>query len=135
MSSWRRTRILAAAGGVWIITSGLFALALALPKSILLPYMVVVIMLYTVGELIHAPTSTSLVASLAPDALRGRYLSMVALSWGIAQTIGPGLFTGLLSYNNIAPWIATALIAASGAILVLSAESRIADDILRTGSR
>ncbi len=135
VSSWRRTRILAAAGGVWIITSGLFALALALPKSILLPYMVVVIMLYTVGELIHAPTSTSLVASLAPDALRGRYLSMVALSWGIAQTIGPGLFTGLLSYNNIAPWIATALIAASGAILVLSAESRIADDILRTGSR
>ncbi len=135
VSGWRRTRILAAAGLIWVVTAGLFAFALAVPRSVLLPYIIVVLVLYTFGELIHAPTSTSLVASLAPDALRGRYISMVSLSWGVAQTIGPALFTGLLAVNGAAPWGVTALIALGGAWLVLTAESRIPSAILRPEPR
>lgn len=131
VSTWRRTRILAAAGLIWIATSLLFAFALALPRSILFPYIVLIVMVYTFGELIHAPTSTSLVASLAPDALRGRYISMVSLSWGVAQTIGPALFTGLLAVSGAAPWGVTALFALGGVVLVLSIESRIPMGLLR----
>jgi MFS family permease len=135
VSGWRRTRVLAFSGAIWIATSVLFASALALPHWVLFPYIMVVLVVYTVGELLHAPTATSLVASLAPDALRGRYISMVSLSWGIAQTIGPALFTGLLTLHGSAPWIATAAIAFGGALLVLSAESRIPMPVLRPEQR
>lgn len=134
VGGWRRTRVLAAAGLIWVVTSGLFAAALALPRWVLLPYVMLVVMLYTLGELIHAPTATSLVASLAPDALRGRYLALVSLSWGVAQTIGPALFTGLLSWHAVAPWAATAGIALIGALLARSAEPFIPAELQRPGS-
>jgi MFS family permease len=135
VEAWRRTRILAAAGLIWVVTAGLFAFALALPRSVLLPYIILVLMIYTFGELIHAPTSTSLVASLAPDALRGRYISMISLSWGIAQTVGPALFTGLLTVNGVLPWSVTALFALGSVALVLWAEPAIPRGILRPETR
>jgi MFS family permease len=134
VSGWRRTRILFAAGMIWTVTSALFATALALPRSVLLPYLAVIVAIYTLGELIHAPTATSLVASLAPDNLRGRYLAMISLSWGIAQTVGPALFTGLLAWNDLAPWVATALIAIAGGLLARSAGPYIPAQLERSGS-
>lgn len=132
---WRRTRVLAVAGGIWVTASALFALGLSVPHAALIPYLTVVVMLYTMGELIHAPTSTSLVASLAPEALRGRYLSMISLSWGIAQTIGPALFTGLLTVNSFAPWGVTAVFALTGALVVVTAEPYISAELLRPRAR
>jgi MFS family permease len=55
----------------------------------------------TIGELILVPTATTYVANLAPPEMRGRYLSIYSLSWGIAFGIGPVL-GGLLN-DNIAP--------------------------------
>jgi MFS family permease len=135
VGNWRRTRVLAVAGIIWVTASALFACALAIPDALLPPYLALVVILYTLGELIHAPTSTSLVASLAPDALRGRYLAMISLSWGIAQTIGPALFTGLLAWSGVAPWAVTAVIAAGGALLVLTAEPFISAEVLRPRAR
>jgi len=55
----------------------------------------------TIGELILVPTATTYVANLAPPEMRGRYMSIYSLSWGIAFGIGPVL-GGLLN-DNIAP--------------------------------
>ncbi len=55
----------------------------------------------TIGELILIPTATTYVANLAPPEMRGRYMSIYSLSWGIAFGIGPVL-GGLLN-DNIAP--------------------------------
>jgi MFS family permease len=55
----------------------------------------------TVGELILIPTATTYVANLAPPDMRGRYMSIYSLSWGIAFGIGPVL-GGLLN-DNIGP--------------------------------
>lgn len=43
----------------------------------------------TIGELILAPTSNTYVANLAPPDMRGRYMSLYGLTWGVAAGIGP----------------------------------------------
>jgi MFS family permease len=50
----------------------------------------------TIGELILVPTSSKYVADLAPADLRGRYMSIYWLSWGMARTLAP-LIGGLLN--------------------------------------
>ncbi len=50
----------------------------------------------TIGELIVTPTATSLAANLAPVEMRGRYMSIYGLTWGIGAGIGP-LVGGLLN--------------------------------------
>ncbi len=43
----------------------------------------------TWGELFLVPTATTFAANLAPMDLRGRYMSIFSLSWGVATGIGP----------------------------------------------
>jgi MFS family permease len=55
----------------------------------------------TIGELVMTPTATSLVATLAPPDMRGRYMSVYSLAWPVAMGIGPVL--GGLLYDHISP--------------------------------
>jgi MFS family permease len=59
----------------------------------------------TLGELMLMPTATTYTAALAPADMRGRYMSVFGLTWGVASGIGPVL-GGLLSDNlgPTAPW-------------------------------
>ncbi|MBP1692526.1 MAG: major facilitator superfamily transporter [Chloroflexi bacterium] len=43
----------------------------------------------TFGELILSPTATAYAANLAPANMRGRYMSLFAMTWGVAAGIGP----------------------------------------------
>jgi len=56
----------------------------------------------TVGELIIMPTATTYVANLAPVDMRGRYMSIFGLTWGIAAAVGP-ILGGLLN-DNFGPY-------------------------------
>lgn len=49
----------------------------------------------TIGEMIVSPFQQSLVAGFAPEAMRGRYMAVSHLSWGMAFAIGP-YFAGTL---------------------------------------
>jgi MFS family permease len=55
----------------------------------------------TFGELTLVPTASKYVADLAPANLRGRYMSIHWLGWGLARTLSP-LLGGFLN-DNIAP--------------------------------
>jgi MFS family permease len=55
----------------------------------------------TVGELLLVPTATALTASLAPAEMRGRYMGVYNLTWGVSYGLGP-VMGGLLS-DRIAP--------------------------------
>ncbi len=57
--------------------------------------------LLTIGEMILMPTSSTFAANLAPADMRGRYMSLYTLTWGISMGIGPVL-GGLLS-DNLGP--------------------------------
>ncbi len=72
----------------------------------------------TVGELLLVPTTSALVANLAPPDMRGRYMSIYGLSWGIAAGIGP-VFGGILN-DAIAPraiWVGGALVCLAGFVV------------------
>jgi MFS family permease len=73
--------------------------SVALGKS--LPAFFISMIILTLGEMSLVPTSTSLVAGLAPPQMRGRYMSIYGLAWGIAVGIGP-VIGGFLN-DNIAP--------------------------------
>jgi MFS family permease len=65
----------------------------------------------TFGELTLVPTASKYVADLAPADLRGRYMSMHWLGWGLARTLAP-IIGGFLN-DNIAPraiWIGGLLV-------------------------
>jgi len=55
----------------------------------------------TIGEMIMIPTSTALTANLAPPDMRGRYMSVYGLTWGIGFGVGP-VIGGLLN-DRLAP--------------------------------
>ena len=83
--------------------------------------------LLTVGELIMAPTSTTLTAALAPPSMRGRYMGVLTLTWGISFGIGPVL-GGILS-DQFAPaaiWYGGLVMGLAAALgfLVLSRSAR-----------
>ncbi len=59
------------------------------------------IVILTFGELILIPTGTAYAASRAPDDLRGRYMSIYWLTWGLARAAAP-LVGGFLN-DAIAP--------------------------------
>jgi MFS family permease len=79
----------------------------------------------TVGELIQSPTATTLAANLAPAEMRGRYMSLYGLTWGVASGVGPVL-GGLLN-DQLGPkaiWYGGAAIGLASSLLFLGLVQR-----------
>lgn len=71
----------------------------------------------TVGELIVVPTATTLVANIAPDNMRARYLGLLSLGYPIGSGIGP-VVGGFLN-DAVAPvamWYGAGTMAVIGAV-------------------
>lgn len=75
------------------------------------PLFTVAMIVITIGEMVVAPFQQSLVASFAPEDMRGRYMAVSGLTWGMAFAIGP-YFAGLLldSANPNLLWVACGFI-------------------------
>jgi MFS family permease len=58
----------------------------------------------TVGEMFFAPVGQALVARLAPEDMRGRYLAMYGFSWTIPVALGPWI-AGLIMDNYNPNWV------------------------------
>jgi MFS family permease len=54
----------------------------------------------TVGEMLVAPVSQAVVAALAPEAMRGRYMAVFGFSWGIPFAIGPMLAGAVMDHAD-----------------------------------
>ena len=63
-------------------------------------YFVVAMVVITIGEMIVSPFQQALVASFAPEQMRGRYMAVSGLSWGISFAIGPYLAGLILDSAN-----------------------------------
>jgi len=61
---------------------------------------VIAMVVITIGEMIVSPFQQALVASFAPEAMRGRYMAVSGLSWGIAFAIGPYFAGRILDSAN-----------------------------------
>ncbi|MBD0735264.1 MDR family MFS transporter [Streptomyces sp. CBMA29] len=69
------------------------------------------VVVWTLGEIVHAPASMSVVADLAPATARGRYQGMYTLSWSAAAFAGPlagGVTLDQLGRNTV--WLGCAVL-------------------------
>ena len=78
---------------------------------------ILAMIIITIGEMVVSPFQQSLVASFAPEHMRGRYMAVSGLSWSISFTVGP-YFAGLLldSANPQLLWAFCGLIGTLAAI-------------------
>jgi len=78
---------------------------------------VVAMLVITVGEMVVMPTAQALVAKMAPEDMRGRYMAIWGFGWSIPSAIGP-LLAGLVM-DNADPrwaWYAAGLLCLIGSI-------------------
>ena len=117
----KRTRGINSAGLVFAFSFLLFLAALVVPRWLLVPYLVAVMVIYTLGELLLSPSQVGLSMALAPEAMRGRYMAVSSLGYGLSGTLAPVLFTSLLTLGPLFLWLPlTALIVvAASMVLVL----------------
>lgn len=113
-----------------VLAAGMFIYAIAVGSVVLMTgfwgFWISIVIL-TVGELTLVPTASKYVVDLAPADLRGRYISIYWLGWGLARTLAP-LIGGMLN-DGIAPqaiWIGGLLIGLTSTfgLLLLSRASR-----------
>ena len=88
----------------------------------------------TFGELTLVPTASKYVADRAPADLRGRYMSIYWLGWGLARTLSP-MIGGFLN-DNIAPhaiWVGGLLLGLASAVGLFLLSRKPSQQIARFG--
>jgi len=73
----------------------------------------------TIGELMVIPTGSSFTANIAPEDMRGRYMSLLALTWGAGSLVGP-LLGGILNdqFNPVFIWYGGGIAGLLGTLLL-----------------
>ena len=104
---WASSWLIVLAAGAWLegATAGAF--------------LVLAGMTFAVGECVLGPAQSALVADLAPEALRGRYIALLTNSYAVGFIVGPALGGVLLASSASGLWAIAAtvlLIAAAGAL-------------------
>ncbi len=119
----RAGRATVAQWGLALMATGFAAIAMVatLPASagaLALVGLAVGIVVYSVGELLHAPMSTALALAQTAPELRGRSMAINQMAWGLAAALSPALFTTLLGWHLLStPILLIALDAAAIAAL------------------
>ncbi|MFC9581696.1 MFS transporter [Streptomyces yangpuensis] len=87
--------------------------------------LLVIVVVYTLGELVHSPSGGALSVSAAPEPVRGRYLATYQLSHSLATALAPSLFTALLAVDGRLPWAVLAVAALGAALALLRLERHL----------
>ena len=106
-----RARMMGLAQLVFVASYAMFVVAGWLPVWLAVVVMLVGAAVYTAGELTGGPVFSATAAEAAPDHLRGRYLGLFQLSWGVGGAVTPVAFTWLLAYGQTTVWWVLALVA------------------------
>jgi MFS family permease len=94
--------------GYAVLAAGLILTALAHTLAVLM----VATVIWSAGDLLLLGRTQSVVAELAPEGARGRYLAAYGTSWGIAAAVGPVAGTQLLQRTGPTTfWLTCAAIA------------------------
>jgi MFS family permease len=101
----RRPRVLQVAAAVWVVSFALFAAVPTGHAGVAFGVLALAMVVFTVAELLQAPTSSALTVAIAAEHLRGRYLGLEELMWSVARVLAPATFTWLLAAGPGLPWL------------------------------
>jgi MFS family permease len=93
---WASAWLIVLAGGLWFEAA---AAALVFGVGAVV---------FGIGECFHGPTQGALVADLAPDRVRGRYMAFSTLSWEIGFAVGPAVGGFVLDRSPNVLWLLAA---------------------------
>ena len=111
MTGQVRARMMGLAQLVFVLSYAMFVAAGWLPVWLAVVVMLAGAVVYTFGELTGGPVFSATAAEAAPDHLRGRYLGLFQLSWGLGGAVAPVTFTWLLAHGQTTMWAVLALVA------------------------
>jgi MFS family permease len=126
----RRMRALAAMTAVWVVAwlvvwgGGLWLDAGAATAAF-----AVAAVIFGLGECALGPAQSALVADLAPDRLRGRYLSLLTSSYGVGLSVGPAAIGFLLGVSPLVVWPVAAGVLVVAGLGALSIERSLPLDV------
>jgi MFS family permease len=75
-----------------------------------IPTLMIAMTIFTLGEMISSPTTNAVVAKIAPERLRGRYMGMLGLAWNSAGVLGPQFGFRLFGLDSRFVWFGCALL-------------------------
>jgi predicted MFS family arabinose efflux permease len=110
---WAVAWLVVLAGGLWFEATAA-ALAFGIGAVI-----------FGLGECFHGPNQGALVADLAPDRLRGRYMAFSTLSWEIGFAVGPAVGGLVLDRAPNVLWVAAAATCLAAGAGTLALERRV----------
>ena len=115
--------------GAWLLVPIAGAAASAETAFLVL---VVVMVIFAVGQCLHGAVAAPLAADLAEPRLMGRYMALNALSWQIGFALGPALGGAGLAVSPNGVWIAAAALCTIGAACTLLVEGALPSRARRT---
>ena len=102
--------------GAFLIGLGFGAMAFA--EGI--PFLVITIIIWTIGEMIAFPASAAYISEISPVKKRGEYMGFFQMNFSFSFMIGPWVGTLVLEkFGSFTLWIATFILGLFSAILML----------------
>ena len=93
-----------------------------------LPGLLIMVVIWTLGEIIESPATGAFVADRAPEHARGRYQGALGMMYACAAVVGPLIGTSVYHVSPTALWIGCGLAGVGSAALALAAGRRPAPD-------
>ena len=126
LAEGRRRAVTMAIGGVTFVAAALLVVAAG---SLAAPWRSVALLaapvLVGVGECFHTTVLMPLVADLAPEGLRGRYMAATGLSWWLGLALAPTLWAQGLSVSPAGAMLAAAAVAGGATLSALALEREL----------
>lgn len=87
-----------------------------------IPMLAATVVIWTLGEMIYAPSTGAYVSNLAPERYRGRYQGLFWFTWSTGMVFGPLLGTMIFERNQAVLWSSCAVLGVLSAALMLRKE-------------
>lgn len=124
-------RMLKNADRAWVMAAGSLLTGVGMGINAFahgLPMFVFSVAVWTIGEIIMSPITSSIVADLSPEHLRGRYQGAFFVTWGLAMAVGPLLGPWVIRVSDLPTlWLGCVAVGAFCAVGQLLIRKPLAD--------
>jgi MFS family permease len=122
ISSWTQHRHRTHMIALGAVLVGLGFAELAFVKAV--PGLLLMVVIWTAGEIIESPATSAFVADRAPAHARGRYQGALGMMYASAAVVGPLVGTWIYHFSPTALWIGCGVAGFGSAALALAAGRR-----------